>query len=346
MLFSSLAVLFVVLYLLLFPRTLPPEFTLVPVQATVLSDQRSDRLTPGGSFFLLGGREGYWSPQGIVERVEPKRPQAMVWKDRLAWYDASQSRLVVESPEGVQFTLAGEQFPYWVNGRLLTLDENRMSLTRFDERGKVLWTKRFSSLITSLDATATLTSVGTLDGRLQLFGTDGRDAGLFQPGGSRLPVVYNVALAPQGGSVLVLAGVDPKRFLILEKGGSEFRPVFHKPLKESRPWPTPLGFLAEGSLAYYQTDLGLALIHPRSPEQEIVIPTRGEPFLVQGLSDARLFVFVQESAGTADLRVASVEGASLLTLPMKYQDLFVQLSGNTMYLGMDQTLLRLEIRIQ
>lgn len=345
-LYTSLACLFVILYLILFPRPLPPEFTLVPESASVLTDKKADRLSRGGSYFLLGNREGYWSQAGTLEQVQPRRPQAAVSGDRLAWFDSAQDRLVVEGPSGTLFTVAKESFPFWKAGRLFTMEENRLGLAALDNQGRTLWKKRFTSLVTSVDTTGTLTVVGTLDGRVQVLGPDGNVSGGFQPGGSRLPVVYNVALAPNDGTILVLAGVDPKRFLVLERGGADFRPVFHKPLKEASPWPTPLGFLNQGSLAYYENDRGLAVLNPRAPDREVVIASAGKPLLVEALPGDHLLAFVEKTSGRTSLRVASVTGVSLLNLPFSFQDLLLQRQGDTLFLGVDQTLLRFEVRIQ
>lgn len=344
--YSTVAVVFVLVYLILFPRTLPAEFTLVPNQALPLAESRTDKLSPGGQFFILGGWEGYWNEQGELGRVQPLRAHATASGDRIAWYDAPRNQVVVEGLKGTLFTVPGEQYPLWIRGRLFTLDENRMGIKALNAQGRALWTKQFSSLITAVDSTDRLTVVGTLDGRVQMFGPQGEPAGGFQPGGSRLPVVYNVSIAPQDGAVLVLAGVDPKRFLVLERGGNDFRPVFHKPLKENRPWPTPLGFLNTGALAYYETDHGIAFLDPRSPEREQIVSTGGSPLVLESLPGGRLVAFVERSGDRSTLRIASTEGASVLNLPFSSQDLLLKRQGSFVFLGLDQTLLRLEVRIQ
>lgn len=344
--YGVVAVLFVVFYLVLFPRALPAEFTLVPQQATVLSETGADKLTPGGSFFTLGPWEGYWNREGALERARPLRPGATAWAESVAWYDAPRNQVVVEGLQGVRYTLAGEQFPYWSQGRLFTFDENRLGLKAWDADGKLLWRKQFSSLITSLDTSANLTVVGTLDGKVQIFGNKGNPAGGFQPGGSRLPVIYNVGVSPLDGTVLVLAGVDPKRFVVLERGGSEFRPVFHKPLKETRPWSTPLGFVNRGALAYYQNERGLAFLDPRAPDQEFLVPVRGDPLVLEALPSVGLVSFLQQSGPDSALRVASPQGASLLTLPYASGEALLQRQGQALMVGLDQTLLRFEVKVQ
>lgn len=346
LLYTSLAVLFVLVYLLLFPRILPAEFTLVPAQALPLAEAKADRLTPGGSFFALGPWEGYWNAQGQLERVSARRPQSTASGNRIAWFDASKGQVVVEGTQGVLFTLPGEQYPVWANGRLFTVEENRLGLKAFNPQGGLQWARHFTSLITSFDTSTNLTVVGTLDGKVQILGPTGTPQGGFQPGGSRLPVVYNVAVAPHDGAILVLAGVDPKRFLVLERGGSEFRPVYHRPLKENRPWPTPLGFLDDGNLAYYETEHGLAFLDPRSPDREVVVPVGGSPLLLASLTGTGLVAFVENDGETSALRVASPKGATLLTLPFTARDLLLERQGSSLFLGVDQTLLRLEVHIQ
>lgn len=344
--YATIAVLFVVLYLVLFPRALPGELTLVPNKAVPLTEVTSAKLSATGSFFTLGNWEGYWDSDGTLERAQAKRPQAVASGDSLAWYDGAHNQVVVEGRQGVRFTLPGEEYPAWSQGRLYTFDENRLGLRAFDANGKLLWSKHFSSIITAIDSSTDLTVVGTLDGKLQVFGPKGDVAGGFQPGGSRLPVIYNVAISPKDKAILVLAGVDPKRFLVLERGSSDFRPVFHKPLKENRPWPTPLGFLGNGTLAYYQTDRGLAFLEPGSPDHETVLEAHGSPLALESLPGGRLVAFVEADGQGSTLRVASTLGASLMTLPFSTTDLLLKRQGSSLILGVDQTLLRFEVRIQ
>jgi hypothetical protein len=342
----TVSIVFVFLYVIVFPRPLPAEFTLVPRQASSLTEVRTDKLSPGGSFFVLGGWEGYRSLDGKIEMAQPRRAQSAASGDRLAWFDATRALVEVDGPQGPLFTLAGEQYPLWVGGRLFTLDENRLGVRAWGPQGQALWSKQVSSLVTSLDASTGLTVLGTLDGRIQIFGQKGEAVGGFQPGGSRLPVVYNVAISPRDGTLLALAGVDPKRFLILERGGSDFRPVFHKPLKERQPWPTPLGFLDGGKTAYYETDRGLVFLDPKNPDREALVTSQGVPVLVRDLPDQRLVAFVERSGDREVLRIAAPTGVSLLSLPFQSQDLILETRGTSVVLGADQTLLSFEVRIQ
>jgi hypothetical protein len=157
---------------------------------------------------------------------------------------------------------------------LFALDENRLALTALGAAGQTLWTKHFSSLISAVDANSEHTVVGTLDGKVQVFDLKGNSTGPFVPGGSRVPVIFNVAISRDGQRLLVLAGIDPKRFLLLEKGGGDFRPVFHKSLTENKPWPTWLGFLDEGQLSFHEVEEAVIINQISNGAQESLLPFR------------------------------------------------------------------------
>jgi hypothetical protein len=59
-----------------------------------------------------------------------------------------------------------------------------------------------------------------------------------------------------------------------------------------------------------------------------------------------LVAFLQREGDKPALRIAAPTGASVLTLPFSAQDLLLQRQGNALLLGVDQTILRLEVRIQ
>ncbi|MEI8094082.1 MAG: hypothetical protein WCG80_07720 [Spirochaetales bacterium] len=340
-----LSVGFVILYSLAFPRTLGHELFLVPDSVASLSEDLTSPLQPGGRFFELAGREGYWDSQGRLLRAQPQRPQSVSSGDRMAWYDASLDSVTVEGTQGVLFRIKGQKYPFWSGGQLYAMDENRLGLTAYDVQGQLLWTKQFSSLISAVDSAAGLTAVGTLDGRVQTFDAKGATPGPFVPGGSRVPVVYNVALSHDGKRMLVLAGVDPKRFLMLEKGGSDFRPIFHKPLSENKPWPTWLGFL-DDSLGYHEAEGAVAVSKVGDSSGETILPFDGVLGDVHFLTDRRLVLLMSGTGDRHTVQVDSLEGQAVLRLTFQAKEVLFAPTAKQFLLGLDQSLLTLQVKYQ
>jgi hypothetical protein len=73
---------------------------------------------------------------------------------------------------------------------------------------------------------------------------------------------------------------------------------------------------------------------------------QGSPVLLETLAGTNLIAFIQRDGSRSSLRVSSPDGASLLTLPFTAQNLLLTRQGESLFLGVDQTLLRLEVKIQ
>lgn len=90
----------------------------------------------------------------------------------------------------------------------------------------------------------------------------------------------------------------------------------------------------------------MVFLNPRSPSDEVTLSTRGDPLQLTSVDGGHLVAFVQREGNHQDLRIASVTGVSLFTLPFSSQELFLRRQGRTLFLGVDQTLLRFEVRAQ
>jgi WD40 repeat protein len=252
----------------------------------------------------------------------------------------------VEGLSGPLFSIKGVKYPYWAGGHLFGMDEDRLAVTAYGTSGQSLWTKHFSNLVSAMDSNGVLTAVGTLDGRVQVFDSRGNSSGPFVPGGSRLPVIYNVALSPDGTRLLVLAGVDPKRFLILEKGGADFRPVFHKPLAENKPWPTWLGFVDAGSQSYHETESSLVLTSATNTSQVSELPFSGTLEAVHFLPDRKLVLLLSVRGTQQTLQIDSLDGHTVLKVGFAAKDVLVVPSADHLMLAIDQSLVGLHLRYE
>ncbi len=335
---------FLLVHTLVFPRDLGTELFLTAVQTVNLTDEVSEPLTAGGSYFQLAGREGYWDADAKLLLSRPKHAQAVSSGESLAWYDGTADSTVVEGLSGTLFRVDRQKYPFWTHGRLFFMDENRMALTAVDPNGQFLWRKQFSSLISSVDAVADRTAVGTLDGKVQVFDDQGLSSGSFLPGGSRLPVVFNLSLSDDGKSLLVLAGVDPKRLLVLSRGASDYRPVFHAPLDENKPWPTWLGFLDSGRTAYYEAQNALALLDLRDTQREVRIPVAGDLQQVEYLESLDLVLLVSGSDTDHRMQLHARDGRLVFRSDFQAADFLVSTQGGRLILAADQSLITLEMR--
>jgi hypothetical protein len=332
-----MGVFFVFVYMFLFPRGLGKDCFLVPVAAYPLEKAPVDAPVGQGFLYQLGGKEGALSPDGVPLFYRTTLAQTSVSGRYSAWYDPTADLTYVQDGHSLLFHKNGKAYPYWVRNRLYFIGDERMGLTEMDLKGNPLWSTQLGSLLTALDAGPHLTVLGTLGGQVHIFGSSGKSLLSFAPGGSRFPVIYNVAISQDEKKVLLISGLDPKRFLVLEKGGGDFRPVFHQEIKDSRPYSTPLGFLQDDDWAYYTTPRNLTLLNLQN-DRQTVIPFQGD---LRGITmnSSSLITAVTGYESSSLLHIWSTHGSSLLYAPFQAKDVLLFERGPLLLLIADQTVL-------
>lgn len=329
----------VLLYLLLFPQSVPKEFHLQPVSVQLVEDRAVS--SSGDFLFQLSGHFGWFDRDGKLGYSSP------VPSD-LAFNDTKHSLSNLETGEvevyrGTQklFTVPGARYSWWLGDRLFVLQPDRMGATEVSATGKILWSKSFTSVITSMDATKNLVVFGLGSGQLQVLDTAGQSRFVFTPGGSRLPVIYNSRLSQDDARLAVLAGVDPKRFILMERSKSEFRPILQKNLEDTSLYPTPAGFLGEGAWVYYFQGNGLNLIRTADLGEHPVL-FEGQLDGIEMEPGLELLTLLTRQGAQSSLTLQTIDHPPLVNLKFPARDSFLKTAGDQIFLGADGKILVLK----
>ena len=335
----------IVLYLLLFPRALGKDSFLVPVKAVSMTSLPPESTTAYDKLFLVGQNTVALTKDGVPVFFRPARTLEAVSGVNDAWYDETSDQTEVSSASGPLFHLPGKQYPYWLGQRFYTFSNDRLGLTEYDLKGNRLWSKDRTSIITAVAAGPTLRVVGSLDGRITVYDKTGAMRGSFNPGGSQYPVIYNTAISPDEKHILLLSGMSPKRFLVLERGTNEFHPVFHQELSDQKPYPTPLGFLGGDRWAYFVSQQDLHLLNLKT-DHEAVMPLQGQLKSLIYNTPLGLITSVTGGGSASILHVWSTSGRPLLFSPFQAQHVLLFQEGNRVILVADQTVLIMKRELQ
>jgi hypothetical protein len=224
---------FFVLYFFLFPYPVKQEFVLVPERKIPLDPPGGDlsSLSGGIEFFRGESRMGYYDDSGravVLEGGGRSRISSRFFIEEEGGSLSLRSRSGQDS-----FPLDTSLTPSLFEDRLLLADAFQGYISETDRQGRILWDYHLPSLITCLDSRDGLTAVGLLNGEIRLFDGEGEPLFTWSPGGSRINAVYGIALAPGGESIALVSGLDPQRFILLEKKENGYRPVFHENLRDS-----------------------------------------------------------------------------------------------------------------
>lgn len=253
-----LALLVLLVLLLALPRQAGSDLVWKGLRHETLGPKETQSQEPG-PWFVQGAWLGRVSASGETQTVRPLEEGWIAEATGVARFDSQSVRLNLDplNPLAQPFSWPGP-FVTWRRGVAFVLDPYRQSLSEYQAHSP-LWKRDFSSLITALDASRTLRVVGLLEGRVEILEQNGQAWNPYIPGGSRLSVLFNLALNDEADRLTVVSGLDPKRWTLLEAEGRSFRPVWQGVLEDSSRESGLLGFLGRDWM-YAQTDQGLRLL--------------------------------------------------------------------------------------
>lgn len=340
--FAKLSFLIILLlaYSIFFPRAIGHETFVKPVAVTPLTLKESG---PTGAFlFRLGDRFGWANEQGELVFGTALVDDLALSDTKYSFYDPKGNALIVMKGEQRLFTLPDRRYSHWSADRLFLMDENRLGAGEVSPAGKILWERTFSSLVTSMSAGKNLAAFGLTSGQLHVLDQDGTLRHSFAPGGSRIPVIYNTSVSPDDRQIALLSGIDPKRFILLERGEKEFRPVHHQNVQDESRFSTPLGFLAEGAYVYFCDGQGLSILNTKDFRKKTLAFSGTLDFIHYEPSNDLVTMVTTTPQGSGQMAILSMDGALLSRAKFPSREVFFKIIGDKLFLGMDGNLLVLE----
>ncbi|MCX7655665.1 MAG: hypothetical protein N2Z76_03970 [Treponemataceae bacterium] len=232
----SIVPLFVIfLYILLASQPIPEEISLEPhwiVDITTLPAQGPETTTSqevepfkSGAFFGYIGLDG---KGGGLLPVSGSVSYSRTW-----WIDVVDlSRPIILRNPFRTSQIPIEQvpgYPFFLEDHLFFIDEEQRSLFRYTEDGKFLWLYAFPGICTGLSHGTNRLVAGTLEGLLVVLdSTNGKELYRFEPGGSRFPVILSSAISKNDTYIVLIAGLEPQRFLVLEQFKNTYKVLYHR----------------------------------------------------------------------------------------------------------------------
>jgi hypothetical protein len=255
---------FFVFYFFLFPFRVKEEYLLIPQKRIVLSKEAEVLGAAENSEIALfnGKFMGYLDKDYNITRLISSQGRSVL----------SDYYYISENREGIltlgakrtdlSVVLDTDLTPLIFHDRIFLCDLYSGYLREIDSLGNTKWEFTFPSMITALDCRNDLVLVGLLNGDIALLNSSGKSLLDWSAGGSRVSIIYGVALSPEGRKIALVSGLDPQRFILLEEKENGYRPVFHENLdfsfkrKVSIDFSTPYHLILEGESRglYYSQD--------------------------------------------------------------------------------------------
>ncbi|MDR0568217.1 MAG: WD40 repeat domain-containing protein [Spirochaetaceae bacterium] len=309
--------------------------------------------------FFLGSRTaghfGYVDKEGNFTVNQSLKGNRNVYLSPSAWaeHDAIPGTIEVRNPlnQPAAVIPGGLGYPMFLDKRMFLVNSGLNSLSALNETGGIQWTYDFAAQITVIDGANGLILAGLLNGTVEVLNDQGKRIFAFEPGGSRISVIYGCAMAQNGSRFAVISGVDLQRFLLLERysdagdsaGGVEYKVIYHEFLEEGFRRPVHIEFVDNDERIAFERQGGLGLYEIRS-RTSLKLPLAGEIKELDSIGNDRL-LFLVTSQGKLEKRLVAIRfpGTIIIEAPFKSEYTFLGRQDSRIYIGGNMTLAAFEL---
>jgi hypothetical protein len=290
--------------------------------------------------FRLGNRFGYIDAYGKFSINREKKAALSISEDYWAEYEAVPQKIDIRDPRNRQTAVipGGGGYPLFLDGRLFLINAEQNSLAALDVSGESLWTYDFAAPITDIDAASGLVLAGLLDGTIELLDGNGRRVFFFEPGGSRLSVIYACRISRDGTKIAVVSGYDDQRFLFLERLGDSYKVSYHEFTSDGFRRVVHLAFIDQDQRVVFEREGGIG-IYDINSRANVKIDLDGRVNNLDGSGeDDLLFVITSQSERRKSLVGIRLPGEIIAEAPFRSGAAFLRRMEDRLYVGGGGTL--------
>jgi hypothetical protein len=296
--------------------------------------------------FRLGDRFGYFTDDGRILFVESASYGVTQAPDAYATYDRLSEGFTIRSPSGTELArVSAPGYPFFAAGRRFIIGPDQATVSELSGNGSIAWTYQFPAVVTAFDASPSLALFGLMDGTMVGFDRSGAVVLDFAPGGSRIAGVYGVAVSPDGLLAAAITGADKQRLVVLEKRSTAYRVTYHRYLASDYRRPVSMAFTEDGRKLAYESTAGIG-IYDRAARDEYVIAVPAQPRLGQVARGGELMVFLSSSGGKKRFICTASPDRRVADLSLDAERAFVIAKGDSVFLGLDDKIVRMDLAVR
>ncbi len=293
--------------------------------------------------FILGPRFGYFSPSGAIpmnvrsaERVSISSAGWSVYPD-----SAAASEIRFRDGSG-HLKIDAEGYPFLVGENAFLFLPGGGAVSLYGRSGARVWTREHSAPITAFNSSPGGSAIGYADGLLAVMNDTGESFS-FYPGGSDQQIILGAAVSEDGALVGCVSGVDRQRFLLIQAKGDQHKILYHLYLEKNLLRQVHVSFERSGRYAFFETASGLGIVDTSRLESWI-IPIEGSIVATGECLADKLFIVLSKDGN--EYVLSAIERPNHIVTSERFagKHAFLTQRGASIYLGLDETISRIDIR--
>ncbi|MFQ3546739.1 MAG: hypothetical protein SNJ56_00210 [Termitinemataceae bacterium] len=299
--------------------------------------------------FLLNPRFGYVTPQGNLILLRTLQNGQKLSMNESWWsvFSAVPDNLRLTSTKNIPGISALQiqnpaGYPIFFDSQAFIIGKYQDSIQAVSSSGNTTWQFDTAAPITCLDYKAGHLVIGTLNGMISILNEEGKEIFSYQTGGSRIPVVYGVALSSDAKKVALVSGIDKQRFIVLEKSGASYKVLYHRFLSSNFRRPVLIRFLKKDT--YITFEGNTELLSFNLPRKQLYSIPLSQPLLgISDLTNDMLLIVITGENGRNNLHILELPDRILVSSSFSAQQPFTTSHQDLFVLGSNELLLGIKI---
>ncbi len=306
--------------------------------------ESSERVEPGWIPFIVTDYFGYVSPDGSDVFMDAIQGRVALLPQVFCNYDKLGNNLVIRDPvQNYMYPVDVLGYPIAKDSIFFVISADMTGVTACSAEGEFLFDRRFTSLISSIDCSSGVVSIGLLKGRTEVFDTEGNNITSFESSGSRIDAVYGTAVSSNGKMIAVTHGLEPQFVSLYRSQAGQYVQLKRFSLDGERRSQVLMAFSEDNTQLLVETAGGVELIDTTEPFVRSSIPLEGRLIDYEFPSlDAPIYLLSSDGA-SGILGIYRRDGTLYNQERFKGDATWLHRTDDALFLGVGNSLTSIEI---
>lgn len=329
-----------VLFFLIFPLNLVSNISYQTGESLELTENITP-LAHNKMPYIYKNRAGYFSPDLKSSWSMDIRDGVTLLSDSYINRSRENNSIDITTLDGsIKYSIKDDGYPFSLNNRLFIIDRNRKGISEIVS-GERVWTKIFNYLITSIDGSDSTVVIGFTQGFFAVLDQKGELVFKYEPGGSRVPIIYSVAISEDDNYIALISGLDPQRYILYEKRGLEYKPLYTENLREDIRMSRKLiitndSVFIEGEMGFYIMDI--------ESKDSVFVKDNYDLKNVEYIEDMDIYMVLTGAVNYNSLKLLTSDNRLLLEKKFLGENVSVFTRDNSLYTVIDNSVIKLDIK--
>lgn len=331
-----------ILFFLVFPLSLQSNFNYSSADVLKLE---GTRVIPKGEkiSFIHNGTAGYFDEELDSAWMMEIRDGVTLMDDGYINNSREDGTISLINLDGeVELTMSSDGFPFSIGDRLFIIGRDRKQLSEVID-GRIRWNRQFNYVITSMDSSSDNIVVGFMNGSFSVIDITGDAFFDYEPGGSRISLVYSCEISDNSEYLSVVSGLDPQRFILFEKKEMEYKPVYTLNLNSSSKNHVNIFMVNDYRTIFLENSLGYYMIDIIDKSAQLIEDTYRLKN-AKYISEYELYMLHTGAVNYNNLKLITRDGRVVLEKGFSGKDVSIKTRNGNLYIIIDGTALKVDIK--